>query len=373
MSVYGALLARPGARALACACALGWLSFGGLMLGIVLSAEAASGSFATAGAAAGAFAAASALLAPPRGRLVDRRGPAALLACAVVHAGALVAFAWAAGGAAAGLLIACAALAGASAPPLIAAARALWPRVAGAELARAGHALNALLGDLGGVAGPALAALLVTVATPAAGPAVLALGPLAGALLLARVAAAAPARASQAGPGRQAGGWRGVVRGNRGMQALLAADLVAGFALGAAEVLAPAQAAAAGAPRLAALPLMLLAAASALAALRSGRAARGATAAQAARAVGLLAVALAAGLAAGAGMAASASGPLALIPLCAACAIAGAGHGRFTVALLELLDTLVPARNAVEALTWLTSAQGAGLALGAVVAGWLAP
>jgi GH15 family glucan-1,4-alpha-glucosidase len=41
-------------------------------------------------------------------------------------------------------------------------------------------------------------------------------------------------------------------------------------------------------------------------------------------------------------------------------------------ALLELLDTLVPARNAVEALTWLTSAQGAGLALGAVVAGSLA-
>lgn len=226
MSVYGALLARPGARALACACALGWLSFGGLMLGIVLAAERASGSFATAGAAAGAFAAASALLAPLRGRLVDRRGPTVLLACALVHAAALGAFAWvvavaaagsaaAAGGAAAGgagaaaaapagagaaaggagatvLLIACAAAAGASAPPLIAMARALWPRVAGPQLTRAGHALNALLGDVGGVAGPALAALLVTVATPAAAPAALALGPLAGALLLARVASRLP-------------------------------------------------------------------------------------------------------------------------------------------------------------------------------------
>lgn len=453
MSVYGALLARPGARALACACALGWLSFGGLMLGIVLAAEQESGSFATAGAAAGAFAAASALLAPLRGRLVDRRGTPALLACALVHAAALVAFAWVAGSGAAagdgvagavgmvsggaagagaagagadGLLVACAAAAGASAPPLIAAARALWPRVAGPGLVRTGHALNALLGDLGGVAGPAVAALLVAVADPAAAPAVLALGPLAGALLLARVGAAAVAPAppgaarrgvvpkpdlchpvpahgasDDTGPQRGAGErWGdGVVRGNRGMQALLAADLVAGLALGAAEVLAPAQAAAAGAPSLAALPLMLLAAASALAALRSGRVAElpavaaSPTAApavgsapitpapagpraqppagRAARGVVLLAVALPAGLAAGA-LVDGAPAPLALAPLCAACLLAGVGHGRFTVALLELLDTLVPARNAVEALTWLTSAQGAGLALGAVVAGGLA-
>jgi hypothetical protein len=89
------------------------------------------------------------------------------------------------------------------------------------------------------------------------------------------------------------------------------------------------------------------------------------------RGVVLSAVALPTGLAGGAAVAGT-SASLALVPLCAACAIAGAGHGRFTVALLELLDHLVPARNAVEALTWLTSAQGAGLALGALLGGALA-
>lgn len=156
-------------------------------------------------------------------------------------------------------------------------------------------------------------------------------------------------------------------------------------------MLAPAQAAAVGAPQLAALPLMLLAAASALAALRSGRAAppagaapvalaaREAPASRAARGVVLLALALPAGLVGGAALSAVAGvgegGPhplLALAPLCLGCLLAGAGHGRFTVALLELLDDLVPARNAVEALTWLTSAQGAGLALGALLGGAVA-
>lgn len=87
--------------------------------------------------------------------------------------------------------------------------------------------------------------------------------------------------------------------------------------------------------------------------------------------MGLLAIALPVGLASGT-LVAAAPPPLALVPLCLACAVAGAGHGRFAVALLELLDTLVSARNAVEALTWLTSAQGAGLALGALGGGVLA-
>ena len=422
MSVYGALLARPGARALTLACALGWLSFGGLTLAVVLAVERATGSFSLAGGAAAAFACASALLAPLRGRLVDRRGERALLVLACAHAAALVAVA-AAGGTAA--LLACAALAGACAPPLIATARARWSAVAGPQLARTGHALNALLGDLGGIAGPAVAALVATVAAPAAALALLAFGPLVGAVLLTR-AVPAPAPAGDAagdlchpphaqpasddkGPGpsarrrvpgrrrvpRRRG--RGVVRGNRGMQALLGGDLLAGALLGAAELAAPARAAAAGAPQLGALPLGLLAAGSALAALWSGRSRRAGGAPQRARrGLALMAVALPGGLVAAALVAAAATGAgdqataaaaaadpgtaaaaaadqgaavAGLLTLCLAFPLAGAGYGLFTVALMELLDELVERRNAVEALTWLTSAQGAGLALGALAGG----
>ncbi|MDW5598579.1 hypothetical protein VSS74_29735, partial [Conexibacter stalactiti] len=91
MPSYRALLARPGTRAIALACGLGWLSFSSYALALVLAVEAASGSFATAGATVAAFTAGSALLAPLRGRLVDRRGPRALVAFALPHAAALLA------------------------------------------------------------------------------------------------------------------------------------------------------------------------------------------------------------------------------------------------------------------------------------------
>ena len=51
---------------------------------------------------------------------------------------------------------------------------------------------------------------------------------------------------------------------------------------------------------------------------------------------------------------------------------AGVGFGLLNVGCLELLDVVVPERNAVEALTWLTSAEGLELAAGAAAAGALA-
>ena len=51
--------------------------------------------------------------------------------------------------------------------------------------------------------------------------------------------------------------------------------------------------------------------------------------------------------------------------------VAGACYGVLNVALFELLDDVVAPDRAVEALTWLTSLQGAGAAVGAAVAGGL--
>lgn len=62
---------------------------------------------------------------------------------------------------------------------------------------------------------------------------------------------------------------------------------------------------------------------------------------------------------------------LALLAAPATVAVAGAGYGLLTVALLELLDGVAPPHRQVEAFTWLTSAQALGLALGSVSAGAL--
>ncbi|HST39670.1 MAG TPA: MFS transporter [Conexibacter sp.] len=421
MSSYRALLARPGARAVALACGLGWLSFSSYALALVLAVEAASGSFATAGATVAAFAAGSALLAPLRGRVVDRRGPRALATFAIPHAAALLGLVALCAGAVGGgsslegsaqgaeraamwPLLVCAALAGATAPPLIATARSLWPRVAGAELARSGHALNAALGDAAQVAGPALTGALAALAVPLVALAALIPGVVAGALLLARAAprAAAPASSRAAAPVaiatraaeslvppryetlRCSTRARGL-RANRALRTLVVCEIALGLWLGALEVAAPALAAAdGGAAARGALPLALFATASVVASLWSGRtggrthrrerdAAPPRERRRARRRLPRDAPTryLAASLA------------LALIlPLCllapslggltVTAAAAGTAFGVLNVALFELLDRLVAPARAIEAFTWLTSGQGAGLALGAAGAGQLA-
>jgi MFS family permease len=356
MSVYAALLARPNARALALACSVGWLSYGSLGLAVVLLVEHSTGSFATAGAAVGAFSGAAGVLAPLRGRLVDRHGRNALLVLAGGYTLGLVALllgAWWRWPAAA--LVCATTMAGALAPPLIAVARALWPRVAGSDLARAGHALNALLGDLGTVLGPAAAGGLVAWLGPAAALAALGAGPLAGCAI---VASLGVPRNAEPAPS-----WRGgALRASAGLRTLVGAGVPLGLVLGALDVAAPALAAHEGASELAAIPLAAFAAGSVASSVWAGQSGRAGDAPR--RYVlgfALLALVLALCLLVSS-----------VAWLAAILVFAGAGYGLLNVATLELLDEVVPARNAVEALTWLTSAEGLGLAAGAAIAGFLA-
>jgi MFS family permease len=168
LSSYRALLARAGARRLALSCGLGWLSFSGYSLAIVLAAHAASGSFAAAGSAVAGFSAGAGLLAPVRGRLLDRAGPAMLSYFAAAHAAAatLLILVCATPHSTA-LLIGTAAVTGAAAPPLIATARAVWTRIAGPELVTTAHALNAALGDGAQILSPALVGAVAAAISPA--------------------------------------------------------------------------------------------------------------------------------------------------------------------------------------------------------------
>jgi MFS family permease len=167
--VYRALFEGPGARRLAFASALGWLGFGALALAIVLAVQRASGSPSTAGLALAAFSVGSAL-APLRGRLVDRFGVrVALVPMAAASGACLIALAAVArDGAPGGALVALAGLAGVTVPPLIASARVVWPVVVAPEHLQPAYGIQALLGDLGGVAGPALAGALVVTLAPLA-------------------------------------------------------------------------------------------------------------------------------------------------------------------------------------------------------------
>jgi MFS family permease len=356
MSDYAALLARPGARALALACSVGWLSYAGLGLAVVLLVERSTGSFAAAGAAVGAFSGAAGVLAPFRGRLVDRHGADALLLLAGGYALGLVALLlgsasrWPAAAS-----ICAATVAGMSAPPLIAVARALWPRLAGAKLTRAAHALNALLGDLGMVLGPAAVGGLVALLGPAAALAALGAGPLAGCAIVASLGVPRHGRRAGSRPG-------GALRASPGLRTLVGAGVWLGLVLGALEVVAPALAAHEGAPESAAILLAAFAAGSVASSVWAGQSRRAGDP-QRRYVIGFAWLALVLGLCL----------LVRSLPwLAAVLAVAGIGLGLLNVALLELLDVVVPRRNSVEALTWLTSAEGLGLAAGGAIAGAVA-
>ena len=286
---------------------------------------------------------------------MDRQGNPALLALALAQTTVLLALAAAASSSPAAALVALAGLAGAISPPLIARARALWPQVAGSQLRRTGHALNALLGDAGAVLGPAsVGALTALFAAPVA-LGVLAAAPLAGALLLAR---AAPGQGPPAGPRRPPD--HRLLAG-RGLRTMVAASTFLAVALGAIEICAPAIALRTGAPALAALPLGAFAGGAFLSSLRIGEASRMDAGRLFLRGFLALAAVLAFSAAA-----------QTLPAFTAVLAVAGACYAMLNVGLLELLDEVVPLERATEGLTWITSAEGVGLAAGAAAAGRLA-
>ena len=345
-------MAGAGARRLALASALGWLGFGALGLAIVLTVGRATGSPSAAGLALAGFALGSGALAPVRGRLVDRHGlRRALVPFAGGSGAALLGLALAAHeGAGAWLLVTLATLGGLSVPPLIASARVVWPQVVPAEQLPPAYGVQALLGDLGGVGGPALAGAVAVLASPEGALIACALLPVAGALLLARLPWPEPAPRER----------RGGALASRGMRTLVLGDLLLYAGLGALEVALPAVAARDGAAAAAAVPLAAFAGASAVASLVYG-----ARPAAPDRRYALGALALTA-----------ACVPLAALETVWALSLvllaAGAAFAAVNVAVFALLDAVALSGTGAEALTWLTTAGAAGTAAGAALAGALA-
>ena len=359
LSSYRAVFALPGARSLALSCGLGWLSFASYGLAVVLAVEAATRSFAVAGGAVAAFSAGSALLAPVRGRLADRRGPGVLPWFAAGHSVALALLVIGClGSPSIVLLIAAAGAAGASIPPLIATARAVWPTITGPELARAGHAVNAALGDVGQVVGPAMTGAVAVLVSPVTALAVLMPGVVMGSVL---IAAGAP-DASRPLVGRSEHRVWGVLGESSGLRAIVLCEVLLGGAFGALDVAAPVVAAEAGAAEKAAVPLAAMAGGSVFMSIWSGTARlQKPPAWRYAAGCVVVAISLLACLVI-----------TSLVGLTLVLVGAGLGYGLLNVAVFELLEDVVAPDRAVEAFTWLTTSAGVGLATGALVAGLLA-
>ncbi len=328
----------------------------GLPLAIVLMVERETGEFASAGAVTAAVAIAASIFGPFRGRLVDRRGQWILPLFATVSVVALVGLVVATeSGAPLALLIALGAVAGAATAPVLPSLRSLWADLVDhPDQLPAAYGLHAVMLETFFIGGPLAAAALIAVGSPQA--AVLAL---AGCELVGVYAfAAIPASRRWRGEPSRAG-WLGALE-SRGVRTLTMTDVPFGALFGVLDVAVPAFAKAHGSAAAAGVVLAALAVGSMLGGLAFGARAA-AMRDRARRNVLLLAtftVLLLPMLVADS-----------LVSLSVVVAVAGLVVAPLTALFFGLIDDIAPAGTAVEAVSWITTAYTAGVAIGTAVAG----
>jgi hypothetical protein len=362
-SSYLAVLRLPHARPLLLASLVGRLANATGPLSVVLLVQEQTGSLAQAGAASAAIALASGLLAPVRGRLVDRYGQRRCLApMALGFAAALAGLVTTAGPgpAAVATTIALAAAAGAVAPPLGASMRALWVSLVGqGPRLQTAYALDAVLDELLFVVGPLLAGGLATLYRPAAGVLATAGLVLAGTL---GFVASPVSRAQAGGPADVGGraGWAGAMAAP-GLRTLVLSLTGVGAAIGIWEIGLVGAAREAGSPEAASISLAAWAAASGVGGLWYGSRTWRRPAGQ--RYLALLALLVLAGA-----IMAAAGSPVAMG---AVVVLVGAVLAPLESSAYLLAAELAPAGTLTESGTWLNTAINVTAAAGLVVAGAL--
>ena len=356
LTAYAPLFRSACARRLVAASLLSRLSFSGIfILPLVLLAHAATGSYAVSGSALAAHAACFAASAPLRGRIIDRYGArAALPPFVVVNAATIAALPPAAGAGAGWLVVALAGLAGLSIPPMGAAMRLEWQRILGRgdERLSQAYAFEA-----------ASQVALFVVGPLSAGVAVAALGigtTLEISALMAAIAGLAFTLEAGAEPAREKAdcGRLGPIR-VPGVFTLVLAAALADTGLGAVELTVTAFAQEHGQSGAAGALLSVFAASSVLGGTFYGS--RSWRSPPAFRLAALATVGAAALL------------PLALahslFALACLLVLAGLPSTAQWAASSVALDTVAPPGGAAEAYTWLSTANGAGFAIGGLMAG----
>jgi MFS family permease len=354
-----AIASTPGALRLLSVSIVARLPEAMIGIGLLVHAQALTGSFAVAGLATGAYAVAEGAGAPLIGRIVDRRGQTVALLASAAAAGVLLcAVALLPAGAPVAVLVALAAGIGLASPPLAACVRALLPALLpDAGAARAAYAVEATATELTWIAGPPLAlALGVACSTGAALVA-------AGVVLVAGTAAFAAQPASrawrpEAGESRPRGG---SLR-SPAMRTLIVVLLAAGVLFGATEVGVAAATKALGSSAAAGPLLGLWGVGSLLGGLVAARVGGAQRPAGLARILGPLA----AGHLALAGAAGSVAG------LAAVLVVAGAAIAPTFSTVYAMVERAAPAGTLTEAFSWLATALAIGSAAGSALGGALA-
>ena len=332
----------------------------GLPLALILLVEEQAGDFASAGAVAGAFTLASALSGPPKGRVIDRRGqPRVLMPLAISSALSLVALvAVARSDASVVALVALATLAGITTAPLFPSMRTLWPDlVDDVSQLETAYSIQAIVGEIFYISGPLVAGVLLAVGTPTA--AVLALTgiELAGVLAF----AATPTSRRWRGEPREVG-WTGALA-SPGIRTLTAISLPFGATFGLLDVAIPAFAESRGDEAAAGVIFAAFAVGSMLGGVVYGARSWGDSDPGFRLAVFIAALAVLVV-------------PLALaetnLALTLLAGVAGTTVAPAVTVEYRLLDDVAPTGTATEAMSWIVTAYGTGVAIGAACSGPLA-
>lgn len=357
IGVYARVLRTPGVPRLVAAFLAAGTAITMTPVALVLFARDATQSFATASVVLAAQVTGNLVLSPARGRLVDRIGARrAVVYLAAPSAGTDVLFILAGHAkAGAGALVALAFVAGAITPPTGAAVRGMWSDVLGADHVQTGFALMTVIQEVTFFVGPLLAGALVGLWSPTVAVAATASLSLIGALIFAS-APAPGARGPQPRSER-----RLAALAAPGARTVLLTAPAFGLAIGILDVTLPAFARAHGSTAASGVLLSAFAAGVGIGGFVYGaRPSELSAGAQFPRLCLLAAVGLAPPIVV--------SSLALMIP---AIFVAGLCFAPITVCFLAVIDDVSEPQHRTETFTWMGSLNGAGLAVGAVVAGQL--
>jgi MFS family permease len=354
LAPYRAFASRPHAAALLAASILARLPLGMTPLALLLLMRGRGFDYGEAGLVVAAYTLALGASAPVLGRLIDRRGRAAvLLPCALVYPllAAVVVVASGADAPLAAIALTAAGL-GLSMPPVGSAVRSLWSELLPGDLRTVVYSLEAAFQEVTFVVGPLLAAALAAWSPTAAllGAGVLTLT---GTALVLRHRLV---RASTPSPERH-GGWLGAI-GAPGVRTVVVICGSCGIAFGAAELAMPAFADEHGNRALGGVALAAFAAGSLVGGLLTGSMHTVGARRRALVAFAVLAPALALLLVA-----------WSIPSLVVLAFVAGMPIAPTFAGCYSLLDRVAHPGTLAEAFAWIGTSIAVGLAIGTAVAG----